>query len=65
MVGLAERLGSFPRQLSAGQQQRVVTARALINQPELLLADEPGSDLDEETENEIMALFSGSTPRPA
>ena len=58
MVGLADRLGSFPRQLSAGQQQRVVIARALINQPELLLADEPSSDLDEETEDEIMALFS-------
>jgi ABC-type lipoprotein export system ATPase subunit len=57
MVGLADRLGSFPRQLSAGQQQRVVIARALVNRPELLLADEPSSDLDEETEREIMDLF--------
>jgi ABC-type lipoprotein export system ATPase subunit len=57
MVGLDDRLTSYPRQLSAGQQQRVVIARALANRPELLLADEPSSDLDEETEAEIMGLF--------
>ena len=57
MVGLSDRLGSYPRQLSAGQQQRVVIARALINGPELLLADEPSSDLDEDTETEIMTLL--------
>jgi len=58
LVGLGERMAAYPRELSAGQQQRVVIARALINRPELLLADEPSSDLDEETEAEIMALFS-------
>jgi putative ABC transport system ATP-binding protein/lipoprotein-releasing system ATP-binding protein len=57
-VGLGEKLGALPRQLSAGQQQRVVVARALLNQPEILLADEPTSDLDEQTEREIMDLFA-------
>ena len=56
-VGLADKVDSYPRQLSAGQQQRVVVARSLINQPELLLADEPTSNLDEQTEREIMALI--------
>ena len=58
-VGLADKAGVYPRQLSAGQQQRVVIARALFNRPEVLLADEPTSDLDEETEGEIMDLFAG------
>lgn len=58
-VGLGDRLNAFPCQLSAGQQQRVVVARALINEPELLLADEPTSNLDEETEREIMELIRG------
>jgi ABC-type lipoprotein export system ATPase subunit len=56
-VGLADKLDAYPRHLSAGQQQRVVIARSLINQPELLLADEPTSNLDEQTEQEIMALI--------
>jgi putative ABC transport system ATP-binding protein/lipoprotein-releasing system ATP-binding protein len=57
-VGLGDKLGALPRQLSAGQQQRVVVARALLNRPEVLLADEPTSDLDEQTECEIMDLFA-------
>jgi len=56
-VGLSDKLTSYPRQLSAGQQQRVVVARSLINRPQILLADEPTSDLDEQTEQEIMSLF--------
>jgi ABC-type lipoprotein export system ATPase subunit len=56
-VGLLDKLDSYPRELSAGEQQRVVVARSLINDPELLLADEPTSNLDEQTEQEIMALI--------
>ena len=58
-VGLGDKLAAYPRQLSAGQQQRVVIARAMMNQPEVLLADEPTSNLDEKTELEIMELFRG------
>jgi ABC-type lipoprotein export system ATPase subunit len=56
-VGLEEKQNAYPRELSAGQQQRVVIARALMNCPEVLLADEPTSNLDEKTELEIMDLF--------
>ncbi len=56
-VGLGDKLRAYPRQLSAGQQKRVVIARSLINRPRLLLADEPTSDLDEQTEREFMALL--------
>jgi len=56
-VALADKIGACPRQLSAGQQQRVVIARSLINQPEVLLAEEPTSNLDEQTESEILGML--------
>lgn len=57
-LGLSEKRDAYPRQLSAGQHKRVVIARSLVNRPELLLADEPTSDLDERTEKEFMELLS-------
>jgi ABC-type lipoprotein export system ATPase subunit len=57
LVGLSEKVGAHPSQLSVGQQKRVALARALINHPEILLADEPTSDLDRATEGEIMSLI--------
>lgn len=56
-VGLAEQVRRLPWQLSGGQQKRVAVARALLNDPALLLADEPTADLDEETEGEIVTFF--------
>ena len=56
-LGLAAQLDAYPAELSSGQQRRAAIARSLINEPSLLLADEPTSDLDEETEAEIMAEF--------
>jgi ABC-type lipoprotein export system ATPase subunit len=56
-VGLADRADAYPGTLSGGEQRRVAIARALINHPQILLADEPTSDLDKETEAGIMALL--------
>ena len=58
-LGLAEYLDAYPSEMSAGEQRRAVIARALINAPSLLLADEPTSDLDEHTEIEIMDRLKG------
>ena len=57
MLGIGEKIDSYPSQLSGGQQRRVAIARALLNKPDIILADEPTGDLDEDTEAEIMSLF--------
>jgi putative ABC transport system ATP-binding protein len=58
-VGLEERLEHLPSELSGGEKQRVCVARALINHPRLILADEPTGNLDEDNERQVLEIFTG------
>lgn len=58
VLGLSSKLNSFPSELSGGQQRRVAIARAFMNKPSIILADEPTGDLDAQSESEVIEFFS-------
>ena len=57
VVGLEDRMGHYPRQLSGGQEQRVAIARAIVNDPTIIVADEPTGDLDRKNADEVLSLM--------
>jgi cell division transport system ATP-binding protein len=63
MVGLTDKQKSYPHQLSGGEQQRVCIARAMVNNPMMIIADEPTGDLDPEMSHDIMEMFQAINSR--